>query len=72
VYATSNQMPFKNVHGRLNVRTVIWAVTMSVTLVCQREGRTLAEPVNKVVRRFDPREMPATGGLRNLNSECIS
>jgi len=45
---------------------------MSVTLVCQHEGRTSAEPVNKVLRRFVPREMPATGGLRNLSSECVS
>jgi len=41
---------------------------MSVVLVCQREGRTSAEPMNMVLRRFDPREMPATAGLRTLNS----
>lgn len=52
--------------------TAIWAVIRSVTLVCRREGRTSAEPANKAVRRFDPREMPATGGLRKLNSECVS
>jgi hypothetical protein len=52
--------------------TAIWAVIRSVTMVCRREGRTSAEPVNKVVRRFDARQMPATGGLRKLNSERVS
>ena len=44
---------------------------MSVTLVCQREGRISGERADKVVRRFDRRETPATGGLRKLNSECV-
>ena len=39
---------------------------MDVKLVFLREGRTSAKPVNKVVGRFELREMPATEGLRNL------